>query len=192
MRWLRRSLLAASFLLLLIALFGWIRSLNLLDSISYSSSRPSGSVYTTRNYQLDSARGVVGFSIYRIDGLPGAPGARDDSGWTVAHQSAARFVLPDDTRWRRLRFGFIQSGPDRVRGVEGTTVSSTSWWVPHWFLAAVLAMPLALWLVIARPLRARRRRALRQCVQCGYDLRASAGRCPECGAAFGSGDGGNG
>jgi hypothetical protein len=57
-------------------------------------------------------------------------------------------------------------------------------WMPHWLLAVVTAvMPLfALTNVIRKRLRTgRTRRGL--CPACGYDLRASPQRCPECGAA---------
>jgi len=36
----------------------------------------------------------------------------------------------------------------------------------------------------ARRGEAERRAALRLCTRCGYDLRASTGRCPECGRAI--------
>ena len=53
---------------------------------------------------------------------------------------------------------------------------------PYWFLAAVMAVPPLLWgrRAVRRRREAMRRRA-RLCPRCGYDLRATPGRCPECG-----------
>jgi hypothetical protein len=51
--------------------------------------------------------------------------------------------------------------------------------IPYWAPFALLSLhPLARMLGTLH--RARRRRQVR-CVACGYDLRASPGRCPECG-----------
>jgi hypothetical protein len=51
--------------------------------------------------------------------------------------------------------------------------------VPYWFvLGSLAALPLA-W--IASFARRRRRIAANLCAECGYDLRASPSRCPECG-----------
>jgi hypothetical protein len=53
--------------------------------------------------------------------------------------------------------------------------------VPWWSVAAVFAMlPLAR---IAAWLRRRRHAARGLCPRCGYDLRATPERCPECGMA---------
>jgi hypothetical protein len=53
--------------------------------------------------------------------------------------------------------------------------------VPYWFLVIAFATPPICWLV--RAIRRSRRPALGFCANCGYDLRATPHRCPECGAA---------
>jgi hypothetical protein len=61
-------------------------------------------------------------------------------------------------------------------GIEGVT------WIlgfPHWLGALICLIPPFWWLVI----RIRNRSAVAQgvCQKCGYDLRATPDRCPECG-----------
>ena len=52
---------------------------------------------------------------------------------------------------------------------------------PFWSVLLITGVPLALWL--SARIRRVRRRAAGRCVRCGYDLRASPSRCPECGHA---------
>jgi hypothetical protein len=55
-------------------------------------------------------------------------------------------------------------------------VNTVELMVPYWLATLVLALPPALWF------RSRQRRRLPgACARCGYDLRATPDRCPECG-----------
>jgi hypothetical protein len=55
--------------------------------------------------------------------------------------------------------------------------------IPHWSVALLAAALPAGWLVVAG--RGTRRRSSGACASCGYDLRASPERCPECGTMRG-------
>jgi hypothetical protein len=51
--------------------------------------------------------------------------------------------------------------------------------VPHWLVALLALVSPATWLLRYRRRRARRMQG--RCLRCGFDLRASPDRCPECG-----------
>jgi hypothetical protein len=52
---------------------------------------------------------------------------------------------------------------------------------PHWFLTLLFAIAPTYWFFFAPHRRRAKRAKLGLCPTCGYDLRASPDRCPECG-----------
>ena len=68
----------------------------------------------------------------------------------------------------------VQSGLIKV--VE---MHETHWRIPYWFPMLMFAVQPALWIIGWR--RKVRKARAGSCVKCGYDLRASNERCPECG-----------
>jgi hypothetical protein len=111
----------------------------------------------------------------------------EPTGWeTVSHPGGFGRWWPGYTQGPgRSGFAFYNLrtvGPPQGRwGVGGRPLLIL--WVPHWFPVAATAVPPLLWLGVygRRAWVHRRRTRLGLCRRCGYDLRASAGRCPECG-----------
>ena len=86
-------------------------------------------------------------------------------------------------QWGRTGFGW-HSDYDARDPI--TQIESSAWTIlaPLWFVVLVLAILPSY--MLARVMRLRRERlrlARNFCPSCGYDLRASSLRCPECGAA---------
>jgi hypothetical protein len=96
--------------------------------------------------------------------------------------SSGTVALYSEARAGSGRFGFAK-GEIADYGMQNVPVPSThrqqEWMFPHW-LPVLLGLPLPLlWLALNR--RSRRWRGQGRCPACGYDLRATPDRCPECG-----------
>jgi hypothetical protein len=103
----------------------------------------------------------------RFDLLYVSPWVADETGWTHFSHSADSSLGGTDYSRRLLGFG----GGQQLNG--GIFVN-----VPYWFTAAIGAVPT---LLLVRAERRRRRILRGGCPVCGYDLRATPDRCPECG-----------
>jgi hypothetical protein len=107
--------------------------------------------------------------------------AANEQGWQFisdAPQSLRREVEARDRAGGRIlhSLGFAYARID-----YGGGWIRHAFYAPHWSVVLILAAAPAAW-VFAR-LRNSNRAKTGQCRVCGYDLRATPDRCPECGAS---------
>jgi hypothetical protein len=161
----------------------WARSYGWSDKVVWT--RDDGQ----RSVRSASGRVVVHLSLADLTGRPdvkrGLTYTRDTASVAdgVIELILPMFLCYDPTatwvQWQRAGFAWSmrRSSDDLV----ATAVA------PFWSVAAATAaLPLG-WSagLLCGGLRTRRRKVLGRCPACGYDLRASPARCPECGVARG-------
>jgi hypothetical protein len=164
--WLFNIAAAASLLLCVLAVALWLGSYWLQPTLIWTEPLRLFGVGVSRgSFFLDDGRQGPGDS-GRFTGPAGAA--------FVFVRSPAAFTTPNalTREWRGLGFEYLERSPP-------TTFRRVL--IPCWPLALAFAIAPALW--YRRRGIARERSGEYRCSTCGYDLRATPDRCPECGAA---------
>jgi hypothetical protein len=137
-----------------------------------------------RFVNVGATRGSLALQHARIETSGNGNVRFSTSGWYHGTSGStpitpALFPRDCDIYWSLGPFNF-QRGGESAPATPSGMAWRISWHeliVPFWFVALVLVAVLAMLFRLRRP-----RPAPGLCATCGYDLRASPQRCPECGA----------
>lgn len=169
--WLRRSTTVLSLACLFGCVLLGIRSFWRTDHLS-CGGRSDGDVF------ILSARSTRGTLLFRLSRLPGvivAPVAVPQEGVSVRLRSQPPGTTP---RYPAALWRFALEPNDG--GLKTPGLGWIDVHFPLWAAAALFAIP-----PMYIRLRRTRVQAENVCATCGYDLRATPDRCPECGAIVG-------
>lgn len=164
---------ALSLLLSIAAASIWIRSHYYWDEAEFGIPQKDRVAYAFQSVYRE-------FRITRIDDHRGVPAARH---WHWRHSKAPSDWHPSRNiarvDWGGTRFGVSLRYRSFTGGPGGGGLVGSMWSVimPPWVACALLLIAPLIWSAH----RWLRRSAKGFCRQCGYDLRASRDRCPECG-----------
>ena len=134
-----------------------------------------GSNNGSRMLTISSGAGLLGFD--RTTYNP--PTSPSEGRWGMVGQ------VHVGNPWPVFHWQWLPSTDLMTRTLSGTVVTRHQTTIPYWIPTLITsflpAMSLRRW--IAHRLQTRRRRKAGLCPKCGYDLRASKDRCPECGTS---------
>jgi hypothetical protein len=153
----------------------WVRSHRVSDLVGYGwRFTGSDGAYRIRFASARSVDGALHFGAgYMLPVFLSSGTLRE--GWFVEQRAQSEAVVRSQPVWSGAGFEY-----QRIEMTGALAIRSLG--VPYWFLCACAAATVfALW---RRRRRGARRRHERACATCGYDLRESRERCPECGTAI--------
>jgi hypothetical protein len=161
----------------------WVRSGTHYERLGLQHSRwPQPNAVHSLFLEGSSYSATLGFSLLREDYASADFVTRYSEDTRALYppglklQKSSQTVTSEDS----IPLGF---GPPGFAAYHGGGADMEFWGfsVPDWLPTIVLLVLPTLWLY--RFIKARRIRRLGLCPTCGYDLRATPQRCPECGAA---------
>lgn len=175
-RWLFNFAAGASLLLCAAMAVIWVRSHLINDRLYWSRFWDDAQWSYWSQHILHSGAGEIAYA--RI-----VQGQSLNPGWqavlSTQNTPARKYSTSPSTRpaigfsvqWSYwgITYGHRPFGPGRADEIV----------VPIWTIIAISAILPGIWLLRQRMLR--RRRMAGRCATCGYDLRATPDRCPECG-----------
>jgi hypothetical protein len=183
-RWLFFLLSIASLVLSIAAAVLWTRSGGAPEVWRLERYRRYEVVASLQTVQFVVTSKSIGGS---ATNMRGATPFRSD--WKYEHRLTMRVLRVSESDFGRVGHQTVNVGTTYEMDADGTTPKWTQqsaevWFAPYWGAVTIfLVLPaLAVIFEIVRRKIARSRRDRTLCEHCGYDLRATPDRCPECGA----------
>ena len=194
-RLIRIAFNALTVLSLVLALFVaglWVRSYPGVESFQCFGVTGRAPEQSRWSLRLASCRGFIRLGAGHLAHRDSPLAAEMATGWKTAHTVDAVgevFSLPGnelDLKIVTLQYVLRKSG--KTFGGWSTMSDFVAVKAPHWTVVVMFSMLPALWASRWQAARQRRRaQGNLTCPTCGYDLRATPDRCPECGSAQTSG-----
>ncbi len=158
----------ASLLLCILSALAWLFSIGRFNAISLGREEsPGPNLFSLQNKTtvwIYSSSGFfqVGLDVWKYDHPPRAA----HWVWRSSHNRI------NEARSAWILSGWWKGNPNQVMWLTSVEFS-------YAFAVLLFAVPLIIRALVRR--RRRQRRAMNVCTNCGYDLRATPDRCPECG-----------
>jgi hypothetical protein len=168
-----------------------IRSIWTGDLLVVRVGHPACDTRSSFNLWMDCGELTAMFSVYMRQGMDAGGSFGRPISWASQPTPPRQPLTLTQVRWEAQQEaqGWIRHiGPFRYRRSDDANLMGTwrdrTWQVcaPAWSVCALTGALPAMWFVRRRRWRAAHRRRNNCCATCGYDLRATPDRCPECGA----------
>ena len=170
----------ASLLVCCAAVVLWVRGKLVCDAVLWESGPRDGSG-ELRGGRIICSNGSVFVGVGRGTQYLGITPrtSQTDRVWIIGRDRIDHLVFPSTrgSDWSMTGMGF------QIYRGRGATSRETHVTVPLWSVALATGIGPAAWLIRWRKRCRRLCVAQGLCLRCGYDLRASPERCPECGTA---------
>ena len=155
----------------------WARSYWTIEAVWWNTAHSNLTIVSSRGYIFFHGYGESKYGVILLD----------RPGYGYISQSASYQGWPGYGNgpghgydYSFFGFAFTTGGDSKVQTAGGTSYTSPQWEIRIPAPAVALATAI-MGTIIVRHLR-RGRHAVGCCQKCGYDLRATPHRCPECGA----------
>jgi hypothetical protein len=197
-----------SFLLLVATLAAWTRGCAAREYVGVIRETTAGEWWVSREWGVDWGGGDVGVCYGparagaadaraagcpegvrwggRFNRYPPSPVRGKYGGWAAGWVRAGHRARLWDTAGVMAGWAQAFDWAGSASGANVPRADRRYYWfvVPCWAAALLFGLlPARRAFAVARTRRAARRARAGRCIQCGYDLRATPERCPECGAA---------
>jgi hypothetical protein len=171
-RFIRNALILLSLLLCITSILMWQRSYRVADGVTHGRNGYALDGTLIRRIRgVESRNGRLHIGFGQFSSVMFNSVSPREEGFHTSHASPVLHEASGGEVWAFSGFQYKRWGQTTVLDIRSLAI-------PYWFLSVTFGLWPMFWLTS----RVRRKRKFAHlCPTCGYDMRATPSRCPECG-----------